>query len=470
MRYAIFTDIHANLEALKAVLAKIDEIAQEEPIDEIWFLGDLVGYGPNPNECIVMLRERTDVMIAGNHDWAAVGKIDLEDFSAAARISAEWTAKELTEEHHTFLSDLPERLEIGDCTLVHGSPYGPLWEYLTSEMLAERSFRHFSSRYCFVGHTHIPVIFQQHISANYDEELANAPTLPLESTDPSLSKGVENGTAVGDHTDEDDDETVGAMVVQHGKAAEQAESAYADPVTDQVVSEEEANAILEPTMSSSNQSITEEETHTTAEAAMDSSDQPSATDEEIDGMMTENVATHPTGARELKSAPQVSLMSPTGDEESVALENVATVEEESAVVEEEESRHETEDSLKEEYAEHTDEMSPEAVKLSAEEQASSEIEELLTLLGLSQSMVQITNEMLTPPEGEWQAPEGYRFIINPGGVGQPRDGDPRAAFMIYDTERGFKFYRVPYDIEKTQEKIIKAGLPQYLALRLAYGR
>ena len=115
-------------------------------------------------------------------------------------------------------------------------------------------------------------------------------------------------------------------------------------------------------------------------------------------------------------------------------------------------------------------MSPEAVRLSAEGQASSEIEELLTLLGLSQSMIQITNEMLTPPEGEWQAPEGYRFIINPGGVGQPRDGDPRAAFMIYDTERGFKFYRVPYDIEKTQEKIIKAGLPHYLALRLAYGR
>ena len=76
MRYATFTDIHANLEALEAVLAKIDEITQEEPIDEIWFLGDLVGYGPNPNECIVMLRERTDVMIAGNHDWAAVGKIE----------------------------------------------------------------------------------------------------------------------------------------------------------------------------------------------------------------------------------------------------------------------------------------------------------------------------------------------------------------------------------------------------------
>src|SRR5579864_2342352 len=174
MRYAIFSDIHANLEALEAVLAKIDELAQDEPIDQVWFLGDLVGYGPDPNECIEKLRERTDVMIAGNHDWAAVGKIDLEDFSEAARISAEWTAKELTEEHRTFLANLPERLVIGDCTLVHGSPYGPLWEYLTSEVLAERSFQHFSTRFCIVGHTHVPVIFQQ------PDVIANSPTAPLE--------------------------------------------------------------------------------------------------------------------------------------------------------------------------------------------------------------------------------------------------------------------------------------------------
>src|SRR5689334_18451269 len=112
MRYAIFTDIHANLEALEAVLATIDQLAEENPIDQIWFLGDLVGYGPNPNECIDKLHERTNVIIAGNHDWAAVKKIDLEDFSEAARISAEWTAEQLTEEHRTFLTNLPERLEI----------------------------------------------------------------------------------------------------------------------------------------------------------------------------------------------------------------------------------------------------------------------------------------------------------------------------------------------------------------------
>src|SRR5215472_2039909 len=193
MRYAIFSDIHANMEALEAVLAKIDELAQEQPIDQIWFLGDLVGYGPDPNECIVKLREHTDVMIAGNHDWAAIGKIDLEDFSAAARISAEWTADQLTEEHREFLANLPERLEIGECTLVHGSPYGPLWEYLTSEILAERSFQYFNTRYCLIGHTHIPLIFQQ------ADAVADTPTLPLESnrlgtTLPSQSNGIEPHT------------------------------------------------------------------------------------------------------------------------------------------------------------------------------------------------------------------------------------------------------------------------------------
>ena len=118
----------------------------------------------------------------------------------------------------------------------------------------------------------------------------------------------------------------------------------------------------------------------------------------------------------------------------------------------------------------TFEISLEPVVVDSDDQLNGEIEELLTLLGLSQSMIQVTNEMIDPPEGLWEAEDGYRAIINPGGVGQPRDGDPRAAFMIYDTERGFEFYRVPYEFEKTQEKIIKAGLPQYLAVRLEYGR
>jgi diadenosine tetraphosphatase ApaH/serine/threonine PP2A family protein phosphatase len=430
MRYAIFSDIHANLEALEAVLAKIDEIAKEEPIDQIWFLGDLVGYGPDPNECIVILRERTDVIIAGNHDWAAVGKIDLEDFSAAARISAEWTAKQLTEEHRSFLSDLPERLDIDECTLVHGSPYGPLWEYLTSEILAERSFKHFSSRYCFVGHTHVPIIFQQPVSAlgNEDEDLADAPTLPLAGSE--------------DYIDEDNDETVELAAIRQAKSAEHAESAYADPKTGLAATEEEANTILESSASNP--------------------DQLPATSEDSTYPVTEDISQNGDTPQDVEDGTTIEV-DEAGEEEEPGIEDGAEPDPQLH----DSPREETPDS---DLMVLSDEISPEAIIKSAEEQTNSEIEELLTLLGLSQSMIEVTNEMFSPPEGHWQAPDGYRFIINPGGVGQPRDGDPRAAFMIYDTERGFDFYRVPYMLEKTQEKIINAGLPQYLAMRLAYGR
>lgn len=379
MRYAIFTDIHANLEALETVLAKIDELSQEKPIDNIWFLGDLVGYGPNPNECIEKLRERTDVIIAGNHDWAAVGKLDLDDFSAAARISAEWTAQELTPEHREFLRSLPERLEIGECTLVHGSPYGPLWEYLTSEVLAERSFQCFNSRFCLVGHTHVPVIFQQPYT------LANEPTEKLNPID--------------------EDTAEMSAVVLTSQQAEQTESALLE-------AEHEANA----------------------QAALATAADLSVADETA-------ALAHLNGNEPGEDTDESDELAEDGDEhEFVSYEII-------------------------------DKTTSENDILHAEDRLNDEIEELLELLGLSQSMVQVTNEMLTPPEDEWEPPQKFRAIINPGGVGQPRDGDPRAAFMIYDSEQNtFDFYRIPYEFEKTQEKIILAGLPQYLAVRLAYGR
>ena len=392
MRYAIFTDVHANLEALEAVLAKIDELAQEEPIDQIWFLGDLVGYGPNPNECIKTLRARTDVIIAGNHDWAAVGKIDLEDFSEAARISAEWTAQQLTEEHREFLANLPERIEREDCILVHGSPYGPLWEYLTSEVLAERSFESFTQRYCFVGHTHVPVIFQQ----PYD--VSQEPTIPLEDN--------QAGDPLGD---EDDDDTAELVAVR-------------------------------PTQQTS-QSTTPEQS-ASLQAAADAVDALA----EVQQKRADDEPELPAA----QQTPQEAKATPAEDQEL------------SEVPEQGDSEEET--------AETITETTPEEQIQNAEERLNEEIEELLSLLGLSQSLVAVTNEMVIPPEGDWQAPNNFRAIINPGGVGQPRDGNPRAAFMIYDTEHGFTFYRVEYSIEKTQQKIVEAGLPQYLATRLAYGR
>lgn len=381
MRYAIFTDIHANLEALEAVLAKIDELAEQTPIDQIWFLGDLVGYGPNPNECIDLLRTRTDVMLAGNHDWAAIGKLDLEDFSPVARISAEWTTQQLTKEHSSFLENLPERIVLDDCTLVHGSPYGPLWEYLTSEALAERSFQYFDTRYCFVGHTHVPIIFQQ------PDALSNTPTVPLTSSEENMN-------------DVDDDEETQKLAVVRP---------IAQTAQNTALNENSAPVVLTKAV----------EQNTTQQ--------------------------HEASSVGTDDGEQAQLDKPIESDE--ALEEV-------------QSFHNAQDT-----------KSPEdKTDVDIEPNLDAEVEELLALLGLSQSMVKVTNEMLVPPIGDWSAPEGYRAIVNPGGVGQPRDGNPQAAFMIYDTEKGFTFYRVPYDYEKTQKKIIEAGLPSYLAARLAYGR
>ncbi|MEO8972479.1 MAG: metallophosphoesterase [Ktedonobacteraceae bacterium] len=465
MRYAVFTDVHANLEALEAVLAEIDTLAEEEPIDQIWFLGDLVGYGPNPNECITMLRKRTDVIIAGNHDWAAVGKIDLEDFSTAARVSAEWTAQQLTGEHRAFLMNLPERLEIGDCTLVHGSPYGPLWEYLTSEALAERSFQHFSSRLCFVGHTHVPVIFQQ------PDSISNAPTLPLEGAEQNgLSHTSTDADTATQHTDDQESDTTVditniAMVsssLHTAKAAAQAESAYADPATGQPVTEDAANTILEkhdadthPTdeLPDAEIIVVEDDIETPADEAVATQENSDATAEDI-----------------------LDEITPQDIHENTASDNAVSNSNDNDSKNDEDISDDTDEQIDDDIENEStpvfsaEETTDDTNETQVTENLNSEIEELLELLGLTESMIQATNEMLTPPEGHWELPEEYRAIINAGGVGQPRDGDARAAFMIYDTERGFEFYRIPYNFHKTQEKILKVGLPQYLAIRLAYGR
>jgi len=435
MRYAVFTDIHANLEALEAVLARIDELAQQEPIDQLWFLGDLVGYGPNPNECIIKLRERTDIVIAGNHDWAAVDKIDLNDFSAAARISAEWTAEQLTEEHREFLTNLPERIVLSDCTLVHGSPYGPLWEYLTSEVLAERSFQYFTNRYCFVGHTHVPVIFQQ------PDPVAQTPTIPLTDTEQSeaIAASENEFDVLGDGID-DDEETQKVAAVSSALQISQGTSSEGVHVE----SEPLENGVA------ANKDTTEE-------VAPDHQERMKTQD-----MVDQSGETENSNESELE---QNNLAHDQHHDEQTPSSAMLTQEDASTDKQELSSSH-----TKTEVVSRKEEVSQEERIANAEDRINSEIEELLALLGLSQSMVQVTNEMIVPPEGAWSAPKDYRAIVNPGGVGQPRDGDPRAAFMIYDTEHGFTFYRVHYDYEKTQEKIIKAGLPPYLAARLGYGR
>jgi diadenosine tetraphosphatase ApaH/serine/threonine PP2A family protein phosphatase len=292
MRYAILSDIHGNDEALRAVFADIDRISEEQGVrvDQIWCLGDVVGYGPEPSACVRRVRARCDICIAGNHDWAAIGKLDLTDFGGAAAESATWTRDQLAADERQYLRMVPETARVGNFTLAHGSPSNPIWEYLISPEVAAPNFAAFETPFCVVGHSHLPTIFLQP-AAVYEKA----------------------------------------------------------PLT--------ARSVIE-------------------------------------------------------SRAQLAMAMPGGPSRSM-LEHVSGQQE----------------------------SPPSAPPC----------------------------ERVLMREGLWMPRAGYRAIVNPGSVGQPRDGDPRAAYVLYDSAIGFEFRRVLYDIEKTQHKIREYGLSSRLALRLARG-
>lgn len=156
MRYAIIADIHANLAAFTAVL---EDIERREGAEEIWCLGDIVGYGPDPRECLDLLRQFNHVCVAGNHDWAAIGKIDTAYFNPDAAAACRWTASQLRAEDIQYLENRPLVIEKDDFTLVHGSPREPLLEYLISTSTAKENFAYFKTKSCLIGHSHIPLVF-----------------------------------------------------------------------------------------------------------------------------------------------------------------------------------------------------------------------------------------------------------------------------------------------------------------------
>jgi diadenosine tetraphosphatase ApaH/serine/threonine PP2A family protein phosphatase len=153
VRYLILSDVHANLVALEAVLADAPEF------DEIWCLGDLVGYGPDPNECVERVCEFPHLCLAGNHDWGALGRLDLDTFNTDARIANMWARSELKPAVREYLSELPTHLEKDGFYLAHASPREPVWEYILDANVAYANFAHFDASFCLVGHTHIPVSF-----------------------------------------------------------------------------------------------------------------------------------------------------------------------------------------------------------------------------------------------------------------------------------------------------------------------
>ena len=158
MRSLIVSDIHSNLEAFDAVLADAE---QAGGYDIVWFLGDLVGYGADPGQCIERLRSLPHIAIAGNHDHAVTGKLNPDRFNGSARAAALWTADVLTDEEMAYLSELPEVRKEGEFTHVHGSLRDPVSEYLISEPAALATFALLETPFCLVGHSHYPIVWTE---------------------------------------------------------------------------------------------------------------------------------------------------------------------------------------------------------------------------------------------------------------------------------------------------------------------
>jgi len=157
MKYAIISDIHSNLEAFTAVL---EDIMHRGGVEEIWCLGDVVGYGPDPHKCIKMLRQCNHICVAGNHDVAVAGKIGFEKFNPDAGIVCRWSVEQVTAEDKKYLASLPLTVEKGVFTLVHGSPREPVWQCVDSNSIARENFSFFKTDYCLVGHSHKPLVFK----------------------------------------------------------------------------------------------------------------------------------------------------------------------------------------------------------------------------------------------------------------------------------------------------------------------
>ncbi len=153
MRVAVISDIHGNSHALDAVLAAIDA----EGTDALWCLGDLVGYGPRPNECVAAIRSRAAVCLVGNHDLAALGRLSIDDFTLDAASAARWTAAELEPEQRAWLETLEPQAEAEGAQLFHASARDPVWEYVLGEEAAAATLRLTTAPVVLVGHSHVPL-------------------------------------------------------------------------------------------------------------------------------------------------------------------------------------------------------------------------------------------------------------------------------------------------------------------------
>ena len=190
-------DVHANLAALERV------IESAHPFDEIWALGDLVGYGPQPNEVVARLRSYKLRSIVGNHDLASIGKVDLATFHPDARFACEWTAGELHDDGRRFLQELEGSGLFGDVAVAHGSPRDPIWEYVSRLQVAVTNFGHFATQACLIGHTHVPCVYRWHGGMLGLDAFSNTVPLPKSVIELGNDRLIINPGSVGQPRDGD---------------------------------------------------------------------------------------------------------------------------------------------------------------------------------------------------------------------------------------------------------------------------
>jgi diadenosine tetraphosphatase ApaH/serine/threonine PP2A family protein phosphatase len=155
MRVAVISDIHGNLQALEAVLEQITAGESEE----LWCLGDLVGYGADPDACVALVSERAAISLAGNHDLGVTGALDLDEFSRGAALAARWTQETITPQTLEFLRSLTPQFDGEEVGLYHASPRDPVWEYVLSTLQAELCLDVQSQRVSLIGHSHVALSF-----------------------------------------------------------------------------------------------------------------------------------------------------------------------------------------------------------------------------------------------------------------------------------------------------------------------
>jgi predicted phosphodiesterase len=158
MKVAVISDIHANRQAFEATL---EAVAASEAA-ELWCLGDVVGYGADPNVCVALAREHAAVCLAGNHDLAVTGDIPLGEFSRGASLAAQWTREVISAENLAFLKSLSPQGQEQQVGLYHASPRDPVWEYVLSTLLAEMCLDEQRHRICLIGHSHVALSFVRH--------------------------------------------------------------------------------------------------------------------------------------------------------------------------------------------------------------------------------------------------------------------------------------------------------------------